>query len=178
MELSYGEPQQVIAIAFVGIALLLAGVFFVVALRSRGELPFERVRAVGYRIRRPWLIAISTLLVAGIVVSLSLLPYPSSAQTRAQVAVTGGQFYWSMAPPVVPAGDTVRFDVTSADVNHGFGVYSPSGELVGQVQAMPGYTNHLEIELDETGTYLVSCLEYCGIKHHEMTREFEVVAGG
>ena len=41
----------------------------------------------------------------------------------------------------------MRFDVTSVDVNHGFGVYDPNGRLIGSVQAMPGYTNELELDL-------------------------------
>lgn len=174
MELTYGDSQTTIAIVFASIAVTLVGVFAAVALRSRDQLPFERVREAGYRLRRPWLVFLSVILAAGVVTSLTLLPYPGGAQARVKVAVTGGQFYWSMSPPELPAGGTIRFDVTSADVNHGFGVYSPDGVLLGQVQAMPGYTNHLELELEEPGTYLVSCLEYCGIGHHEMTREVKV----
>lgn len=176
MELNYGDSQATIAIVFAFIAVTLTGVFVAVALRSRGSLPFERVKAVGYRLRRPWLIALSVLLACGVIVSLTLLPYPGGAEARVKVAVTGGQFYWTMSPPELPAGGTIRFDVTSADVNHGFGVYDPDGVLLGQVQAMPGYTNHLELKLEEPGTYLISCLEYCGIKHHEMFREVKVVA--
>ena len=41
---------------------------------------------------------------------------------------------------------------------------------------MPGFHNHLELTLDEPGTYLVSCLELCGVDHHKMSREFEVTA--
>jgi cytochrome c oxidase subunit 2 len=64
--------------------------------------------------------------------------------------------------------------VTSADVNHGFGLYDPDGELLGSVQAMPGYTNHLDLRLDKPGQYLVACLEFCGLGHHEMASQFEV----
>lgn len=174
MELSFGDEQATIAIVFVFITVTLVAVFGAVALRSRGTLPFERVRDAAYRLRRPWLIVLSLILAAGVVTSLTLLPYPGGAQASVKVAVTGGQFYWSVSPPTVPAGGTIRFEVTSADVNHGFGVYGPDGVLLGQVQAMPGYTNDLELELEEPGTYLVSCLEYCGIRHHEMTREIEV----
>jgi heme/copper-type cytochrome/quinol oxidase subunit 2 len=37
----------------------------------------------------------------------------------------------------------VEFQVTSADVNHGFGIYDRSGRLLAQTQAMPGITNRL-----------------------------------
>ena len=104
------------------------------------------------------------------------LPYSSGADVGAEMKVVGGQFYWSMSPPRVPAGTEVDFAVTSADVNHGFGVYDPDGHLLGSVQAMPGYTNHLDLRLDEPGSYLVSCMEFCGVGHHQMARQFEVVA--
>ena len=39
---------------------------------------------------------------------------------------------------------------------------------------MPGYHNQLDLTLDKAGTYMIACLEYCGFKHHEMLREFEV----
>ena len=53
-----------------------------------------------------------------------------------------------------------------------------TGPLVlGNVQAMPGYTNDLRLTLDEPGTYLISCLEFCGRDHHRMFREFEVTGG-
>lgn len=174
MELSFGDAQATIAIVFAFLTVTLVGVFAAIALRSRGQIPFERVRDVAYRLRRPWLVILSVILAAGVITSLTLLPYPGGAEARAKVMVTGGQFYWSISPPAVPAGGTIQFEVTSADVNHGFGVYAPDGVLLGQVQAMPGYTNRLELELEEPGTYLVSCLEYCGVRHHEMTREIEV----
>jgi cytochrome c oxidase subunit 2 len=176
LELGYGDSQATIAVVFAFITITLVGVFLAVALRSRRELPFERVRAAAYRLRRGWVVLLSLILVGGIVVSLALLPYSGGAQARAEVMVKGGQFYWSISRPTLPAGGTVRFAVTSIDVNHGFGVYGPGGELLGQVQAMPGYTNHLELELDEPGSYLVSCLEFCGVGHHEMIREIEVTA--
>ena len=67
--------------------------------------------------------------------------------------MTGGQFFWSLVPGRVRAGTRVRFDVTSIDVNHGFGIYDPNGHLVGSVQAMPGYHNKLDLTLDRPGVY-------------------------
>jgi len=171
---SFGEPQTTIAIVFAGIAVALATVFAVVALRTRREVPLERVRQVAYRIRPAWLGFLIVLLAGAVGVSLFLLPYSRGAEATASVRVTGGQFYWSTSPKRVPAGSRVRFEVTSADVNHGFGIYDPNGRLLGNVQAMPGYTNDLELTLEEAGSYLISCLEFCGLKHHEMSREFRV----
>jgi cytochrome c oxidase subunit 2 len=169
-ELTYTQPQILIAILFVVITVLLVGVFVTVARSSRREVPFDEVKTVGYGIRRWWLAGLATLLGAGVVASLFLLPYSGArgATGKAQlVSVKGGQYYWAISPKTVSTGH-VKFTVTSADVNHGLGIYSPKGEMLGNVQAMPGYTNRLDIQLDEPGEYLFSCLELCGVSHHKM----------
>ena len=77
--------------------------------------------------------------------------------------------YWDLDQSEVVAGEPVEFRVTSADVNHGFGVYDATGVLVAQTQAMPGYVNRLTHVFETPGTYQVLCLEYCGLVHHNMT---------
>jgi hypothetical protein len=52
--------------------------------------------------------------------------------------------------------------------------YDPEGHIVGQVQAMPGYTNVLVMRFDRPGSYQIRCLELCGQYHHIMVRGFEV----
>jgi cytochrome c oxidase subunit 2 len=106
--------------------------------------------------------------------SFFLLPYASGGGDTRTVKVSGGQFYWTIDPAVLPAHREVRFDVTSVDVNHGFGVYDPKGRLIGSVQAMPGYTNELELTFDDTGEYRIRCFEYCGLSHHNMVASFRV----
>jgi cytochrome c oxidase subunit 2 len=174
MTLSFGEPQVAVGLAFAGIAVALALTFALIARSSLREVPLEDVRRSAYRLRRFWLAFLIVLLGGAVGGSLFLLPYSAGDEARATVKVSGGQFYWSLSPTTVAAGSDVTFDVSSVDVNHGFGVYDPDGQLLGSVQAMPGYHNRLELELKKPGTYLLSCLEFCGVKHHEMTREFEV----
>jgi cytochrome c oxidase subunit II len=175
LKLHFTEPQTAIAILFAVLAVGLAALFAVIALQTRRELPFERVRAVGYRIRRYWLGFLAILLVIVVGGSWFELPFSRGAGHRTVVTVSGGQFYWSVTPPQVPAGTRVRFDVTSSDVNHGLGLYGPGGELLGSVQAMPGYHNKLDVKLNKPGEYIFSCLEYCGLGHHRMSRPFRVV---
>ena len=174
MEPSFGEPQIAVAIGFAAIASALIALFVLVALQSRKEIPLERVREMAYRIRPVWFALLAVLLTGGLIGSMFFLPYSRGADVGAEIRVVGGQFYWSMSPARVPAGTKVDFAVTSADVNHGFGIYDPDGHLLGSVQAMPGYTNHLDLRLDEPGPYLISCLEFCGFRHHEMATQFEV----
>jgi cytochrome c oxidase subunit 2 len=173
--LHYGSPQIWIGVAFAVLALALAGVFAAVALSSRSDVAFTRVQLTGYWLRRRWL---AVLVVLGVVVlglSFFDLPYASgSGSGRTLVTVTGGQFFWSLAPSSVRAGTPVRFDVTSVDVNHGFGLYDPQGHLIGSVQAMPGYRNKLDLTLRDPGVYRIRCLEFCGVNHATMFGTFTV----
>ena len=173
-EPTYTQPQIALAVAFACIAIILVAVFGLVALASRRDLPLERVRRVAYAIRPRWLAFLAAILTAGVVVALFHMPYSKAAGPVRVVRVTGGQFYWSVSPPSVPAGTTARLLVTGNDVNHALGLYGPDGDLLGVVQAMPGYTNRLDIRLDDAGTYLISCLEFCGLNHHRMSRTFQV----
>lgn len=81
-----------------------------------------------------------------------------------------------MSSKEVKAGQPVEFDVTSKDVNHGFGIYDANMKVVTQTQAMPGYTNKLYYTFTKQGKYKILCLEYCGVAHHYMMTDFEVVS--
>jgi len=173
--LRYGDPQIAIGIVFAVLALLIAAAFIVIGVQAGSDVSFERVHRVGYWLRKRWL---ALLLVLGVLVfgiSLFDLPYASgSGSGRTVVKVTGGQFFWSLVPAQVPAGTKVRFDVTSVDVNHGFGLYDPHGHLIGSVQAMPGYHNELDLTLAQAGVYRIRCLELCGLNHSTMESTFTV----
>ena len=171
--LRYGEPQVAVGVVFLVLALLIAAVFVTVARQTVSEVPFERVQAVGYWMRKRWLAFLCALLVVVVGISLFALPY-ASGSTRETIRVTGGQFFWVIAPGRIPLNTRVRFDVTSRDVNHGFGIVDPHGHLVGSVQAMPGYHNKLELTFHTPGVYRVICLELCGVNHHLMQASFTV----
>jgi cytochrome c oxidase subunit 2 len=172
--LELGEAQLAILVAFFALSAFFAGVFLVVALRSRRELAFEEVRASGYRLRKRWLVVLGAVLASALLASAFFLPYASGGADVTEARVVGGQFYWSLSPSEFRQGERVRFDVTGADVNHGFGIYDPSGHMIGSVQAMPGYHNKLTLTLEQAGRYTIACLEYCGLEHHRMIHEFLV----
>jgi cytochrome c oxidase subunit 2 len=174
LDLGFADFQVVVLAAFLVVTASLVALFAVVAMKARRNVQFETVTETGYRLRRIWLVFLLILLGSMVAVSLAFLPYSSDAKVNAEVRVTGGQYYWSLSPGEVPVDSEVLFRVTSADVNHGFGVYDPDGYLIGNVQAMPGYENELNLKLEKVGTYVIGCLEYCGVKHHDMLREFEV----
>ncbi|HJT51588.1 MAG TPA: cytochrome C oxidase subunit II [Nitrosospira sp.] len=132
--------------------------------------------AYGFRTKLFW--AVALVFLPAMVFNLMDLPYdaPRAAGTGpAQVInVTGHMWYWEMDRDEVNAGQPVEIRVTSADVNHGFGIYDPDLRLVAQTQAMPGYTNVIRHTFDREGTYRVLCMEYCGVAHHNMMTEIKV----
>lgn len=172
--LRYGEPQVAVGVVFFVLAVIIVAVFVTVALQTVSDVPFERVQSVGYWLRKRWLGFLCALLVIVVGVSLFDLPYARGGAARTVIHVKGGQFYWVIDPSVLPLGREVRFDVTSVDVNHGFGVYDPAGHLVGSVQAMPGYTNKLDMTFHTPGSYRILCFELCGVNHHRMQASFTV----
>ena len=92
-----------------------------------------------------------------------------------QVNATGHQWSWEIDTRKVPVGKKVVFNLHAKDVNHGFGVTDQTGRLLFQTQAMPGYINKVEFVFDNPGQYRVLCMEFCGVGHHDMNDEFEVV---
>ncbi|MGH8455356.1 MAG: cytochrome oxidase [Stenotrophobium sp.] len=154
-------------------------VFIYVIVQSVKSADAAHVQKKSNAIRRWWFLALVGL---GIGVAYGTLkPFPISNQhTQSQTAqivnVVGHQWYWELSRTQVEAGVPVEFDVTSADVNHGFAIYGPDDRIVTQTQAMPGYTNRLVYTFTESGKYRVRCLEYCGLVHHLMETEFQVVA--
>lgn len=84
------------------------------------------------------------------------------------IQATGHQWRWELSQDAVDVGQRVEFQVTAADVNHGFAIYRDKTTMVAQTQAMPGIVNRLQVRFTEPGDYEVLCLEYCGLAHHAM----------
>lgn len=141
---------------------------------SQPPEPQSAVIATGYRLRRGWLWVLATAAVAALALSLPAFPYGTPPRLAGRhFTVTALQYTFEL-PAVVPVNTPIVFDVTSQDVNHGFGIYDPQGRLIAQVQAMPEYVNHLPLRFIIRGHYLVRCLEFCGIAHASMQGSFDV----
>lgn len=171
----FAALQIVTLVVFGAIAFAILFFFAIAADVSRSEVPLERVQGRGYWFRKRWLAFLAALVPILIGVAILTAPYArGSGSDRVLVRVTSGQFFFAFDPPSVPAGTKVRFAVTARDVNHGIGLYNPSGHLIGTVQAMPGYTNDLDLTLTQPGRYRALCFEYCGLGHHLMQNTFTV----
>lgn len=171
--------QTVVLALYLVLALPVIGVFLWVAVNSRRQRDFPKLQHTAYTLRAWWFRVLVVLLAVSFAAALTALPYPWAvrAEGAQAVPVTARQFSFDL-PDQLPANRSLEFQVTSADVNHDFGIYDPAGQLIAQVQAMPTYTNRLDLTFSVPGVYTIRCLEYCGVAHHGMERTFTVVASG
>jgi cytochrome c oxidase subunit 2 len=72
---------------------------------------------------------------------------------------------------VIPAGQVVKFLVTSNDVIHAFGVPA----FWTKIDANPGMINETWAKVDRPGVYFGQCYELCGARHAYMPIAVEVV---
>lgn len=75
-------------------------------------------------------------------------------------------------PLVVPAGATVRLQVTAADVIHNWAMPAFGTKM----DAIPGRINEAWFQVNEEGTYYGQCSELCGIRHAFMPIEVHAVS--
>ena len=91
-----------------------------------------------------------------------------------QYNVTNVGNMWNEGPlPVleIPTGETVEFNLTSADVVHAFWV----PEFLFKRDVIPDHPNHFQITATQTGTYIGHCTELCGLYHSRMLFTVKVV---
>ncbi|MER8440816.1 cytochrome c oxidase subunit II [Mesorhizobium sp. M1312] len=95
------------------------------------------------------------------------------------IRVTGHQWWWEVryensqpnrilttANEIhIPAGEPVRFILTSTDVIHSFWVPN----LAGKLDLIPGHENVLDLKADKPGVYRGQCAEFCGAQHANMS---------
>jgi cytochrome c oxidase subunit II len=65
---------------------------------------------------------------------------------------------------VVPAGQVIRFNVTSTDVIHAFWI----PYLRYKVYAFPNHVNTFQAIFSRPGSYVGRCAEFCGLYHPQM----------
>lgn len=172
-------------VTLIGIFLIMIIGFYVMS-QSTGEEDSLKVSKAVYRVRRYWFFFLVPALAIILAFTMPLAPNIDQFHEAPQavVSVDGKMWQWIITPLrgvqtsngqiVLPLNKSVEFLVTASDVNHGLGIYGPSGDMVTQVQAMPGYTNRLFFKFHQAGQYSILCMEYCGVGHQVMTSGFDV----
>jgi len=72
---------------------------------------------------------------------------------------------------VVPLGKSIKLNLTSEDVLHGFSL--PAYRI--KVDAVPGMQTYAWFQADKLGTYDIHCTEYCGVNHSMMAGKLRIV---
>ena len=72
---------------------------------------------------------------------------------------------------VLPVGETTRFDLVAADVNHAFWV----PEFLTKKDLIPGLDNAIQVTPTRIGRYDGFCAEYCGLDHWRMRFQVRIV---
>lgn len=158
----------------------------VILLRFRRRGPDEVPTQVhgNTRLELAWTIAPALLLLVLAVPMMSVLFKlgDNPGDEAFDVDVIGTRFIWQFGYPdietpdgealmtapgeplIFPAGQKVRFNVTSRDVIHSFWI----PRLGGKLDAVPGTTNTFWLKADEPGSWSGQCAEFCGLNHADM----------
>jgi cytochrome c oxidase subunit II len=168
------------AVVFVIVAGLIGWSIVRYRDRGTGELPVQT--ASNLTVEIIWW-ALPTLLVIFLfILSAQVLGKVDHTAPDPQVSVKVEGFQWqwrftyegqnvvitgtATKPPelVLPVGETIHFDLQSDDVIHSF--YIPRFLIKRDV--IPGVHNHIDLTIDQAGTYSGQCAEFCGLYHDEM----------
>ena len=163
-----------IAVAYTIVTVIGVGIFL---LLWRSTTASREIDAEKFAHReKAWLAIVALGLVALLFATIFFTPYGESAPPGSQVVdVQSQQFAFVLDNRTIRAGEPVEFRLTATDVNHGFGVYTEDDEFILQAQVVPDYETTVVHTFDEPGTYKILCLEYCGLNHHGMVGQFEVI---
>ncbi|MCL5991652.1 MAG: cytochrome c oxidase subunit II [Bacteroidetes bacterium] len=71
----------------------------------------------------------------------------------------------------VPANRSIKLELNSMDVNHS--MYIPAFRIKEDV--IFGRQNYMVIHPEKTGTYIIACAEYCGLRHSLMYSKIHVL---
>ncbi|HEY7036477.1 MAG TPA: cytochrome c oxidase subunit II [Thermomicrobiales bacterium] len=162
------------ALAICGVAAVLA--YVLIRYRGRGERGEPGGGGEHPKVQIAWTVA-PLLLFAALTVllvrTIDDVDHPVAA-SGLRVEVIGHQWWWEFRYPdldvvtanelYVSVGRPMRLDLTGGDVIHSFWV----PQFGWKMDAIPGRTTHLSVTVDQAGTYLGACTEFCGAEHAGM----------
>lgn len=156
--------------------LLVVGILVYVLLRYRGRPGDGEPRQVhGNRaIEIIWTatpFGIVTLLFVLSLLTMNVVRASAPPSNALTIRVIGHQWYWEYQYPdlhidtadelYVPINTPLHLEVQSVDVIHSFWV----PQFGWKIDAIPGRTNVMDLQVSQAGTYQGSCTQFCGNEH-------------
>ncbi|MCI0473529.1 MAG: cytochrome C oxidase subunit II [Ignavibacteria bacterium] len=122
---------------------------------------------------------VGSLTVLGIslhIITYNTIPWVPEDLNRANIkpdkvfdiSVANHQFKLPSEKLVIEVNNKVLFNVTSADLTYGFGLFRQDNSLVFQMQVVPGHKNDVLWYFDKPGVYSIRSTEYSGPKGAQM----------
>jgi len=87
------------------------------------------------------------------------------------IEVANHQFDLPAEKLLIKTNEKVLFNVTSADLTYGFGLFRKDNTMVFQMQVIPGHLNDILWQFDRPGVYSIRSTEYSGPKGTRMIVE-------
>ncbi len=164
----------VVMILSVIVFLIVFGLLGWILLHYRGnEGDDEPNQTSGNKVLEITWITIPVLMLIGLFIysAVNMRSVEANDSSALQINVIGHQWWWEYQYPSLgidtaselhlPVGTPVRLNITGADVIHSFWV----PDLGWKMDAIPGKSNPMNLNLTQTGTFDGSCAEFCGSEH-------------
>lgn len=158
------------AVIFIALVVLVAYILF--RFRSRPDGPAPRVVGHTNRWQAGWIAGMVVLFVIlGVIMARTMHKVTAEDAGAVTIQVIGHQWWWEFRYPDsgvvtanelhVPVDTPLRLRIDGADVIHSFWV----PQFGWKMDAIPGKTNTMSVELDRAGTFEGACTEFCGAQH-------------
>lgn len=125
---------------------------------------------------------VSVLIAAGVslhIITYNTIPWAPMDINRAEIkadkvfdiTVANHQFNLPAEKLIIKVGEKALFNVTSADLTYGFGLFRADHSMVFQMQVVPGHNNDILWQFNKPGVYSIRSTEYSGPKGAQMIVE-------
>ena len=173
----------------VGGLVFVLGAYFLYKYRENNNVKRDS-KVNEAKFEKIWLGFAIVLIFILVVISTPVLysiEYPAQTANPVMVNVQAQRWSWSVEVPqynitanslasdkqsiTLYTNTLYELNITSRDVAHSFFVY----DLAIKVDAIPGQANTRFVKITQTGDYIVTCAEYCGLNHYAMQFTIKVV---
>lgn len=125
---------------------------------------------------------VSVLIVAGVslhIITYNTIPWAPMDLNRAEIKadkvfdiqVVNHEFILPAEKIIIKVGEKALFNVTSADLTYGFGLFRADHSMLFQMQVIPGHKNDILWQFNKPGAYSIRSTEYSGPKGAQMIVE-------